>query len=287
MLAIIGKSGQLANGIVDYCAQNKVPALAFGREDIDLFDLDKLLTVFKEHHVSSVINACAYTAVDKAESDEKAAYDLNELAVQNLAKTCKSLQAHLVHVSTDYVFAGDKGSPYLPDDEIDPQGVYGASKAAGESELLQTYADNSCILRTSWVYSKYGNNFVKTMLRLMKEKPALNVIDDQVGSPTSVDTLARVCVMASQSKLQGIHHISDEGIASWYDFAVAIQEIGIEHGLLSQPIPIGAIPTSAYPTPAKRPLYSVMSKQSLKDSLEGLVLPHWRVALTQVIKQLS
>lgn len=287
MLAIIGKSGQLSQALQELCTSIQQPMIAFGRNDIDLLDIESVLEAFHTHSVSAVINASAYTAVDKAETDQQAAFALNDFAVGNLAEASKKQGIHLVHVSTDYVFAGDKGSPYQPDDELAPNGIYGASKAAGENNLLSKYGENSCVLRTSWVYSKFGNNFVKTMLRLMKEKPSLGVIDDQIGSPTSATTLAEVCLKASQSKLIGVHHVSDEGVASWYDFAVEIQRQGLDKDILVNKIPIKPILTSEYPTPAARPHYSVLSKSSLKKALNDIELPHWQHALALVINDLA
>jgi len=287
LIVIIGKSGQLAQGLVELSKQQKIDSVCYGREDIDLFSVEDIVAKLSAIKATALVNASAYTAVDKAETDENNAYALNEKAVLNLSLACKALGIHLVHVSTDYVFAGDKGSPYLPDDNIAPTGIYGASKAAGEHALLCEYAQHSCVLRTSWVYSPFGNNFVKTMLRLMQEKPELGVIDDQIGSPTSVTTLAQVCLQAAAQKLTGVHHVSDEGVASWYDFACAIQQLGYEIGILSSKIPIKPITTKAYPTPAKRPAYSVMSKASLKQALPSVTLPHWREALVDVVSRLK
>jgi dTDP-4-dehydrorhamnose reductase len=287
MLAIIGKSGQLSQALKELCDSYQQATVSFSRNDIDLLDVNNIVAALQTHSVTAVINASAYTAVDKAETDKQAAFELNDIAVGNLAEASKKLGLHLVHVSTDYVFAGDKGSPYQPDDKIAPNGVYGASKAAGENNLLAKYSENSCVLRTSWVYSKFGNNFVKTMLRLMREKPALGVIDDQIGSPTSATTLAMVCFHASQSKLVGVHHVSDEGVASWYDFAVEIQRQGLLNKVLKNKVPIKPISTSEYPTPAVRPHYSVLSKGSLKKALPDIELPHWQHALELVINELA
>lgn len=287
MIVIIGKSGQLSQSLVQLCNDTGQACIALGRDDIDLLDFHQLEKTISQHKVSSIINASAYTAVDKAETDKQAAYDLNDKAIGNLAKIALSLNVQLVHVSTDYVFAGDKGSPYLPTDQVAPTGVYGASKAAGEKTLLNENPNGSCILRTSWVYSKYGNNFVKTMIRLMKEKPSLGVIDDQIGSPTAGLTLAKACLIAANHGLSGIHHISDEGVASWYDFAVEIQRLALKYQLLDREIPIKPIPSSEYPTPAKRPHYSVLSKASIKQAMPSLELMHWSKALEEVIKDLD
>ena len=192
-----------------------------------------------------------------------------------------------MHVSTDYVFNGHKGSPYLTDDAIEPQGVYGKTKADGEKALLDLLPNSSCLIRTAWVYSSHGNNFVKTMLRLMADKPQLSVIDDQIGTPTWAKGLAEVCVNAAQNQTQGVYHWTDEGVASWYDFALAIQELGIEKGLLSSAIPVLPIPSSQYPTPATRPHYSVLDKTSAREAFASCNPTHWRKQLSSMMDELK
>jgi dTDP-4-dehydrorhamnose reductase len=284
-IVVIGKSGQLAHEIMRLAGDDSVHCL--GRDDINILDALSLVSVLNRFQPEGIINASAYTAVDKAESDEKNAYALNQTAVANLATYAKQHHCHLVHVSTDYVFGGDKGSPYQVDDSYDPQGVYGASKAAGEKALLDIYPQASCILRTSWVYASHGNNFVKTMLRLMAEKPELGVIDDQIGSPTWARDLAKACIFAIKNRVSGVHHWTDNGVASWYDFAVAIQSLALEKGLLTHAIPIKPIPSSAYPTPAKRPHYSVLDKSILASEFSGLAPQYWRKALSDMLDELS
>ncbi|MFT5712409.1 MAG: dTDP-4-dehydrorhamnose reductase [Glaciecola sp.] len=282
-IVIIGKNGQLANEFK--LLDTKLVCL--GREEINVFQFNSMQETLKRYSPSVIINASAYTAVDKAESDKDAAFMLNHLAVKNLAEYSVQNSAHLVHVSTDYVFAGDKGSPYLVDEVYAPGSVYGASKVAGERAIIETGADNSCIIRTSWVYSQFGNNFVKTMLRLLDEKTELAVIDDQIGTPTSASALAQACLYAAQYNVTGIHHFTDAGVASWYDFAVAIQRIGLEQGLLSRRIPINPIPTSEYLTVAKRPSYSVLDKSTLKTSFNNMQPRHWQTELASVIDSLK
>jgi dTDP-4-dehydrorhamnose reductase len=283
-IVVIGKNGQLAHEIMRLAGDDNVHCL--GRDDINILDAVTLATVLNRFQPEGIINASAYTAVDKAETDEKNAYALNQTAVENLATYAKLHHCHLVHVSTDYVFGGDKGSPYQVDESYDPQGVYGASKAAGEKALLDIYPQASCILRTSWVYSNHGNNFVKTMLRLMAEKPELGVIDDQIGSPTWAKDLAKACIYAIKNQVSGVHHWTDNGVASWYDFAVAIQSLALEKGLLTHAIPIKPIPSSAYPTPAKRPHYSVLDKSTLVSEFSELVPQYWRKALSDMLDEL-
>lgn len=282
-IVVIGKSGQLAYEL----QQLNSSLVCLGREELNLFDYDSMEKVLMVYKPDAIINASAYTAVDKAETEPEQAFLLNHKAVAHLTQYCEKADCHLVHVSTDYVFSGDKGAPYLVEDLHAPLGVYGASKAAGESVIVSNIADNSCIIRTSWVYSRHGANFVKTMLRLMNEKPELSVIDDQVGSPTSASGLASICLYAAENGVSGIHHYTDAGVASWYDFAVAIQRAGLDFGVISKAIPIFPIPTSAYPTPAKRPTYSVLSKSTLKSSFAGLQPKHWQVELESVISDLS
>ncbi|MFC3121955.1 dTDP-4-dehydrorhamnose reductase [Agaribacter flavus] len=283
MILVIGKNGQLARAIKSL--DSNVHCL--GREDIDLVNSEGCLTTIAKLKPSGIINASAYTAVDLAESNKHEAFELNADAVKNIAHAAKKLGVHFVHVSTDYVFSGDKGSPYLPNDEHKPLNRYGESKAAGETLLLSSFTERTCILRTSWVYSVFGNNFVKTMIELMASKPQLQVIDDQIGSPTSAHTLAKACLAALNNCLTGVHHVTDEGVASWYDFAVAIQDIAVAKGLIETRVPIYPVSSSAFQTPAKRPTYSVLSKTSLKQALPDLTLNHWRDELEIVINQLS
>ncbi len=280
-LVVIGKSGQLAWEI----ARLVPDAVCLGRDDIDITSLENIANTLGALAPAAVINASAYTAVDKAESDEVNAYLLNQTAVANLANYCKANNAFFVHVSTDYVFNGEKGSPYTVDDTIAPQGMYGKTKAAGEAEVKSILPEHSAIIRTSWVYSAHGNNFVKTMLRLMAEKPQLGVIDDQIGSPTWAKGLAQACIEAAIRQHAGVFHWSDEGVCSWYDFAVAIQQLGLEKGLLSQAFPINPIPSSAYPTPAKRPHYSVLDKTLSRETYKT-PLTHWREQLSAMMDDL-
>ena len=286
-IVIIGKSGQLALELA-YGLKSSVHNVTFlGREDVDITSASSIEETLSKLAPSVIINAAAYTAVDKAEEDFDLCHAINATAVENLAKYCKQSGAFLVHVSTDYVFNGHKGSPYLTDDTIEPQGVYGKTKAYGEKALLELLPNASCLIRTAWVYSSHGNNFVKTMLRLMADKPQLSVIDDQIGTPTWAKGLAEVCVSAAQNKTQGVYHWTDEGVASWYDFALAIQELGIEKGLLSSAIPVLPIPSSQYPTPASRPHYSVLDKTSTRDTFSSLNLTHWRTQLSAMMDELK
>jgi dTDP-4-dehydrorhamnose reductase len=285
MIIVIGKNGQLALELTSLLGNT--PHQCLGRQDIDITDFAAMHATLNHYKPTGIINASAYTAVDKAEGEQEAAFEINHKAVKNLAVYAKQHSVFLVHVSTDYVFGGDKGSPYQTTDDYYPQGVYGTSKAEGEKAILALYPNNSCIIRTSWVYSCHSNNFVKTMLRLMQEKPELGVIDDHIGSPTSARALASCCIQAVNNKVNGIHHFTDAGVASWYDFACAIQDIALRLGMLQKIIPIKPIPSSAYPTPAKRPHYSVLDKSNLMKSFDGLQPQHWRIELIKVLKALN
>ena len=285
-IVVIGKSGQLAWEL-SQLSSHKHDIVCLSRNNINLSDLSSVTETLKKYKVAAVINASAYTAVDKAESDVENAYALNAKAVGNLAQACKNLLVGFVHISTDFVFHGDKGVPYLPDDDINPLGVYGASKAEGEQLIIECYPENSAVIRTSWVYSSHGNNFVKTMLNLMKTKPELGIISDQIGSPTYAKGLAQACIFAIENKLVGVHHYTDTGVASWFDFAVAIQRIGLDLGLLDKKIPINPITTAQYSTPAKRPPYSVLDKSSLANALPELVLIHWQAQLQTMMEALK
>lgn len=283
---VLGKNGQLAWEL-SRLADAATDLVCLGRDQVDISNPASLQTAFRQFQPDAVINAAAYTAVDKAESESEQAFLINADAVQFIAETCQQFASHLVHVSTDFVFCGDKGKPYHPDEPYAPLGVYGASKAEGEKRVVEALPNNSCIIRTSWVYSSHGQNFVKTMLRLMKEKTELNVIADQIGTPTFAKGLASTCIEAVKNEVVGIHHWSDAGVASWYDFAIAIQEFGLKLGLLNQEIPIHPITTLDYPTPAKRPSYSVLDKSTLKQAFPNIALKYWRNQLWEMMNELN
>lgn len=268
---IIGKNGQVAWELQQTCPEH-ITAKAFGRDDIDITDPASIEAIVSSLQPTVIINAAAYTAVDKAESDKENAYLINGTAVEYLAKAAQQYGIRLIHISTDFVFDGSKNMPYTLNDTPNPINVYGASKLAGEQAIAEYCPENSAIVRTSWVYSSHGNNFVKTMLRLMAEKDELNVVSDQIGSPTNAKGLAQfLWQLVEQENLEPIYHYSDLGVASWYDFAVAIQEIAYEAGKLKKKIPIRPIPASSYPTPAKRPVFSLM--------LPSIETMHWRECL--------
>lgn len=277
---VTGAGGQLGQAL-----QASAPAgahiVALGHGDLDIGDAAKVAAVISLGAFDLVINAAAYTAVDKAESEEWAAYRINGEGPGHLAAACHAAKTRFVHVSTDFVFNGLGGVPYLPDQETDPLGVYGASKLAGERSALA--ADStSLVVRTAWVYGTTGHNFVRTMLRLMAERDEVRVVADQVGTPTFAGSLAAAIWALSSIGASGIHHWTDSGAASWYDFAVAIQEEALRIGLLVRAVPIIPIATSDYPTPARRPHYSVLNKSSA-IALVGAPAPHWRVNLRHML----
>jgi len=282
---VTGAGGQLGQTLL-----RTVPAdmMCMGCTSSDL-DISgpHLLEQIGDHGAQLVINAAAYTAVDQAETPEgrARAFAVNATGAGALAAACKSTGARLMHVSTDFVFDGEAGRPYKTDATPQPLGAYGLSKHEGERLALQALPE-ALIVRTAWVYSPYGNNFMKTMLRLMRERDALNVVCDQVGTPTATSTLAAVLwSFARRPALTGIYHYTDAGVASWYDFAVAIQEEALARGLLAKAIPIRPIPSKDYPLPAARPAFSVLDKSATYRDLE-IIPTHWRSVLRDVLQEL-
>lgn len=281
---VVGSNGQLGWELQRTCPDN-VELSAKDYPDIDITD-EKGLTLIMDRKVPDwIINSAAYTNVDGAESDSETAYAVNCLGAENLARQALRINARLVHISTDFVFNGKSSRPYNPLDTPDPCSVYGKTKLQGEQAVLNILPNDAMIIRTAWLYASHGNNFVHTMLRLMREKPELAVIDDQIGSPTWANGLAAAVWVAINKELRGIFHWTDAGVASWYDFAVAIQEEAVSAGILSRKIPIRPIPTEEYPTPAKRPAFSVLNKRDLLDAA-GLSLAHWRHQLRQMIREI-
>lgn len=282
---IITGAGQLAWELKRTCPSD-VELVPLAREQLDISNAEQVAAAFREHQPNALINAAAYTAVDKAESDIGTARAVNTDGPKFLAEQCRNHGCYLLHVSTDFVFDGTASRPYSEAHEKQPIGVYGQTKADGEDAITQALENDWAIIRTAWVYSSHGNNFVKTMLRLMADKPALSVVGDQVGTPTWAKGLALTCWAAVSDKAQGVFHWTDAGVASWYDFAVAIQRIGLEKGLLSNKIPVSSIPTEAYPTPAKRPSYSVLDKRKILDALP-IEAAHWQTQLDAMMAELT
>lgn len=283
---VTGSNGQLGYELARTCPASVTLLQA------DVAELDIADSAVVSHYIATqapdvVINAAAYTQVDKAEQESELACKINAVGPENLARALADQpRRRLLQVSTDYVFAGNAHRPYSIDAPVAPLGVYGASKLAGETAVTELLPDRSVIIRTAWLYSARGANFVKTMLKLMAEREQLTVIADQIGSPTWGNGLARALwdVVANPA-IRGVHHWTDAGVASWYDFAVAIQEEGQRLGLLSKAIPIRPIRTEDYPTPARRPNYSVLDKSALWAAL-GYNAPHWREALRSMMAEL-
>ena len=283
---ITGSEGQLGAELMG-CVPVGCEARGVDIAELDLTDAAAVSAHVAGFAPDVIVNAAAYTAVDKAEDEPEAAYAANRDAVANLALAAKAVGARLLHVSTDYVFDGRGHVPYRPDDPTGPLGVYGASKLAGEQALREILPDRSVIVRTAWLYSVRGNNFVKTMLRLMATRDSLGVVADQIGTPTAAATLADVLWrFAAKPKLSGVYHWTDAGVASWYDFAVAIREEGVAAGLLGEKAAaVSPIATADYPTKAARPAYSVLDKAATWRALE-LVPAHWREPLRSTLKGL-
>ena len=271
-ILITGAKGQLGTELSHLLPNAVLTDVA----ELDITDLSAVRNFVSQHKIGTIINCAAYTAVDKAEDDVPAANMINVIGPENLAKTgCK-----IIHISTDYVFDGRGYKPYTPDDETNPVSVYGKTKRAGELGVLKN-ATEAVIIRTAWLYSPYGNNFVKTMRRLGAERETLNVVADQVGSPTYAADLAGAIVQILPhitKDTTGIYHYTNEGVCSWYDFATAVMA---ESGLKCR---VNPIPTSAYPTRATRPFYSVLDKTKIKETF-GIQIPHWQDALRRCLSR--
>jgi dTDP-4-dehydrorhamnose reductase len=286
-IVITGANGQLGQTLMRSALMADDLLLPLGREDMDITDLQQVMATLDALQPDVVINAAAWTAVDAAETHQPEAYALNEQGVKHLARWARAHSTHLIHVSTDFVFGGEKSRPYQVDDVTAPLSVYGQSKLAGERALLSVLPAQATIVRTAWLYSPYQHNFLKTMLRLLRERESLHVVDDQIGTPCSTASLVQ-CLHAIVQRGQpgGVYHWTDAGVASWYDFAVAIQEEALVLGLLDNAIPVWPIVTEQYPTPARRPAYSVLDKSR---ALQELACPqqHWRDALRDVLRKLG
>ena len=278
---IIGGKGQLGTTLTQ-TAPETIEYLSLDLPEIDITDADAVETVVGDEKPDVIINASAYTAVDRAEEDVDLAFAVNATGPKNIALAAKRAGCRLIHVSTDYVFDGTACTPYAPEAPCSPSGVYGKSKRQGEINVLDVI-DDPVIIRTSWLYSQYGKNFVLTMLRLMNERDELKVVADQVGGPTWASTLAAaIWAVVGKDDLKGIYHWSDAGVTSWYDFAIAIQEEALARGLIGKPIPIHPITTAEYPTLTTRPAYSVLNcTASWRDM--GAQPVQWRVALRQML----
>ena len=285
-ILVTGSNGQLGSEIKDL-------AINYSRFNFFFMDLpllnicntSQLDTFFEDKKINMVINCAAYTAVDKAEDDAEIAEKVNSEGVANLVNALEKVDGKLIHISTDYVFDGNSFLPYHESDEVNPLGVYGNTKRKGELAVINSDID-SIVIRTSWLYSAYGNNFVKTMLRHGNERNELGIIFDQVGTPTNASDLAKACLeissisdTASISKKGKIYHFSNEGVASWYDFAISIMKIGGEN------CKVKPIQTKDYPTLAKRPQYSLLNKSKIKTDFK-IEIPYWKDSLKECIEKI-
>lgn len=275
----IGQLGQCINKVAE--SQNIEGIIYLDEIEGNILDVELLENLFTKHKPSYVVNCAAYTAVDKAEDDVDLARKINKTGAANLADACVAHGSTLIHVSTDFVFEGNLPKALSEEDEATPIGMYGLTKLEGEQDIINKMS-KFFILRTSWLYSEFANNFVKTMLRLGKERPELGIIVDQVGTPTYGGDLA-ACILhiiTTQSKDYGLYNYSNEGAISWYDFAQAIFELG------EVSVKVKPLKTSEYPTKAKRPAFSVMDKTKIKQVL-GIEIPYWRDSLKVCIKALA
>lgn len=281
---ITGAQGQVGRALV-LSAPSQFEVRGVSRQQLDVTDAGAVNAYVAAYRPDLIINAAAYTAVDKAESEPHHAELGNVTAPRHLAEAAKRINARLIHISTDFVFDGQSTQPYSIDHATAPLGVYGRTKLAGEQAVTDVLGTQALIVRTAWVYDATGKNFLRTMLRLMHERGAVNVVADQVGTPTSSESLAAVLWQcASHPQLSGVYHWTDAGVASWYDFAVAIAEEAVSKGVLKVMPTITPIATHQYPTPAQRPAFSVLDKSATYQAL-NLAPVHWRVPLRKVMSQ--
>ena len=282
-ILVTGSNGQLGSEIKELSKEYDYNFFFTTRDDIDITNKDNIKEFCQKNSINVIINCAAYTAVDKAENDEINADLVNRKAVKKLALVSQELNIKLVHISTDYVFDGKNFKPYCEEYKTNPQSIYGKTKLDGENEMIKVNPKNSIIIRTSWVYSYYGANFVKTMLRLGKEKESLGVIFDQVGTPTYAKDLAKTILeilpKIKNEKVQ-IYNYSNEGVLSWYDFAKEIMKMA------KLDCKINPIEAFQYPTPAKRPHFSLLNKAKIKKEF-GIEIPYWKDGLDDCLKRLD
>lgn len=278
VVLVTGGKGQLGQAL-QFVAPD-YPDITFHfatSSEADITDTSSLSSAFERIKPDVCVNAAAYTAVDKAESEPEKATLINVVGGKNLAETCLRYDVTLIHISTDFVFDGQKKTPYQESDATSPTGVYGQTKRDGEQAIAQV-GGKYFIIRTSWLYSQFGANFMKTMLRLAGERDTISVVNDQIGTPTHAVDLARAiaAIIRSPKPAYGIYHYSNEGVASWYDFAMKIFEVN------NIPINVKPIPTTEFPTPAKRPAYSVLDKSKIKETFH-IEVPDWETSLKQTV----
>ena len=281
-ILITGANGQLGNEMRDLSAGHPQHTYFFTDvQELDICDEQGVRAYVKEHAIDLIVNCAAYTAVDKAEDNADLCDKLNHLAPAHLADAAEACGAALIHVSTDYVFDGTAHIPYTEDVRPCPNSVYGTTKLAGEQEVMRR-CSRAMIIRTAWLYSEYGNNFVKTMLRLGRERETLGVVFDQIGTPTYAGDLAKAIYAAiEQGVVPGIYHFSNEGVCSWYDFTVTIHRLA---GITT--CKVSPLHTDEYPAKAPRPHYSVLDKTKIKQTY-GIDIPHWETSLADCVEKLK
>lgn len=281
-ILVTGANGQLGNEMRLVSKDSADKYLFTDVAELDITDADAVMSVVKTNKIDVIVNCAAYTNVDRAEDDEQTAGLINNIAVRNLAEAAQSVGATLIHISTDYVFYGDANRPYCEDQPTNPLGAYGRTKLAGEASLISTGC-HYIIIRTSWLYSPFGKNFVKTMRQLTSTRDSIKVVFDQVGTPTYAGDLAALIHKIIEQRLldrEGIYHFSDEGVCSWYDFAVAISELSGNH------CDIQPCHSDEFPSKVERPHFSVLDKTKVKETFR-VQIPHWRKSLEQCIKELN
>jgi dTDP-4-dehydrorhamnose reductase len=284
---ITGSNGQLGSEIKELVSEfENLECIFKDLPELDICDIDMLTTIIINQHINAVINCAAYTSVDQSEENPEIAEQVNVKGVLNLVNALEKVNGKLIHISTDYVFDGNHSQPYKESDSVSPIGVYGETKRAGELAVLNSSID-AIVIRTSWLYSYYGNNFVKTMLRLGNEKESINVVFDQIGTPTYAKDLAKTCMnilsdagSTNISKKGSLYHFSNEGVTSWYDFATAIMEIS---NIDCKVVPIE---TKDYPTQAIRPLYSVLDNYKIKSDFK-VTIHNWRDSLANCLRKIN
>jgi dTDP-4-dehydrorhamnose reductase len=283
---VFGCNGQLGRSLA-----SATPAgfelIGFDLPALDISNNEAVVDIVRENSPDLIVNAAAYTAVDKAESEPETAASINVDGTRHIAAAANAVGAKFIHISTDYVFDGESTEPYRPDAVTNPLGVYGQTKRDGELAALEETSGAATVIRTAWLYSKTGNNFVKTMLRLMDERDELNVVADQIGSPTWADSLAAaVWAFSCAPQLQGIYHWTDEGVTSWHGFAVTIQTEALALGLLKKSIPINAVGTKDYPTATKRPMYTVLDCSATHNAI-NIRPAKWQANLRRVLEEMA
>lgn len=285
-ILLIGASGMFGSDLKDVLECDGYDVESPASSELDVTDFDKLREYFKNSKASIVINASAYTQVDKAEEDQQNALKINGGGPRNLALCSEEFNKKLVHISTDYVFDGEIDRHYVETDKTNPVGFYGLSKLKGEIFIEEILKENYLIVRTSWLYGPNGNNFVKTIIRLAREREELNIVGDQFGTPTYTINLAHAVVNLIKCNAQGMFNYSDNGEISWYDFAEAIAAEMDEYGMEKSVKKISSITTAEFPTPAKRPKYSVLNKAKY-ESVTGVKTPDWQCGLKDYFKRIK